>query len=145
MRCGVVVPPQAKAPPRTLKDLAGADVQRIALGNPDSVPVGRYAKGALDAAGCGRQCGARPSPQNVRQSLDYVARGEVDAGFVYATDAQAMPDRAPRVRGAGVRAHRLSAGGDQRQYAAGRGQALRCLRAFAAGPGDPGQARVRHP
>lgn len=47
----VVVPPQAKAPPRTLKDLAGAGVQRIALGNPDSVPVGRYAKGALDAAG----------------------------------------------------------------------------------------------
>ncbi|MBA0228263.1 molybdate ABC transporter substrate-binding protein, partial [Stenotrophomonas maltophilia] len=35
----VVVPPQPKAAPRTLKDLAGAGVQRIALGNPDSVPV----------------------------------------------------------------------------------------------------------
>lgn len=93
----VVVPPQAKAPPRTLKDLAGAGVQRIALGNPDSVPVGRYAKGALDAAGLWPAVrGKAITTQNVRQSLDYVARGEVDAGFVYATDARAMPDRVRR-------------------------------------------------
>ena len=93
----VVVPPQAKAAPRTLKDLAGAGVQRIALGNPDSVPVGRYAKGALEAAGLWPSVqGKTITTQNVRQSLDYVARGEVDAGFVYATDAQAMPDRVRR-------------------------------------------------
>ncbi|WP_414494897.1 molybdate ABC transporter substrate-binding protein [Stenotrophomonas maltophilia] len=93
----VVVPPQAKAAPRTLEDLAGTGVKRIALGNPDSVPVGRYAKGALEAAGLWASVQGRTiTTQNVRQSLDYVARGEVDAGFVYATDAQAMPDRVRR-------------------------------------------------
>ena len=30
---------------------------------------------------------------NVRQALDYVARAEVDAGFVYASDAALMPDK----------------------------------------------------
>lgn len=93
----VVVPPQAKETPRSLQDLAGAGVQRIALGNPDSVPVGRYAKAALERAGLWPQLQAKLiNTQNVRQSLDYVARGEVDAGFVYATDAQAMPDRVRR-------------------------------------------------
>ncbi|KAG1546521.1 hypothetical protein G6F50_013629 [Rhizopus delemar] len=127
----VVVPPQATAAPRSLKNLAGASVQRIALGNPDSVPVGRYAKGALEKAGLWPSVqGKTITTQNVRQSLDYVARGDARPG-------------APGLRSAGVGAHRLSAGGDQGQCAAGRGQALHGVRAFGAGPGDPGQARVR--
>jgi len=93
----VVVPPQAVRKPATLAALAGADVKRIAIGNPDSVPVGRYARGALQAAGLWPALQDKLiNTQNVRQSLDYVARGEVDAGFVYATDAQAMRERVQR-------------------------------------------------
>ena len=38
------------------------------------------------------------STQNVRQALDYVSRGEVDAGFVYRTDAMLISDRVRIVR-----------------------------------------------
>ena len=93
----VVVPPRTAVPPRRLQALADRGVQRIALGNPDSVPAGHYAVQALRRAGVWSALeGKVIRTQNVRQSLDYVARGEVDAGFVYATDAQAMPARVSR-------------------------------------------------
>lgn len=78
----------------SLQALQGGDVQRIAIGNPESVPVGRYTKGALEAAG--QWDALQPKfilAQNVRQALDYVARAEVDAGFVYGTDAVLMSDK----------------------------------------------------
>ncbi len=90
----LVVPRDSRVPLRQLGDLRRADVKRIALGNPDSVPVGRYSKQAMEAAG--QWTALQPkviNTQSVRQSLDYVARGEVDAGFVYATDAAIMPDK----------------------------------------------------
>jgi len=90
----VIVPQSSSRSPKVVADLAQAAYQRIAIGLPASVPVGRYTKGVLEAAG---QWGAiEPKmigAQNVRQALDYVARGEVDAGFVYATDAALMPDK----------------------------------------------------
>lgn len=96
-RLVVVVPPGRKEAPGTLAALAGKGVQRVAIGNPDSVPVGRYARTALQDAGLWDAITARTiTTQNVRQSLDYVARGEVDAGFVYASDYQATPGRVVR-------------------------------------------------
>lgn len=84
----VVVPADSTLTLKTLKDLKKADVQRIAIGNPASVPAGRYAMQALAKAGLQQTLqGKTINTQNVRQSLDYVARSEVDAGFVYATDA----------------------------------------------------------
>jgi molybdate transport system substrate-binding protein len=71
-----------------LSDLKQPGVKRIALGQPTGVPAGRYAKGALEAARLWGDIEPRAVyAQNVRQALDYVARGEAEAGFVYATDA----------------------------------------------------------
>jgi molybdate transport system substrate-binding protein len=78
----------------TLTDLARPEVKRIALGLPASVPAGSYARSALEAGRLWNTLARRTiGANNVRQVLDYVARGEVDAGFVYATDALLMPDR----------------------------------------------------
>ncbi|HZV93428.1 MAG TPA: molybdate ABC transporter substrate-binding protein, partial [Caldimonas sp.] len=58
---------------------------------PASVPVGRYTKAVLEKAQLWPAIEARMiGAQSVRQALDYVARGEVDAGFVYGTDAAIM-------------------------------------------------------
>ena len=72
-------------------DLTSAAVKRIAIGNPASVPAGRYARASLTAAQLWPAVEAKAVlAQSVRQALDYVARGEADAGIVYATDAAVM-------------------------------------------------------
>jgi molybdate transport system substrate-binding protein len=78
----------------SLGDLRSDKVQRIAISNPASVPVGHYSQLSLQAAGLWEALAEKYiNTQHVRQSLDYVARGEVDAGFVYATDARVMPGK----------------------------------------------------
>lgn len=94
----VIAPVDAKAAPATLRDLAASGVTRVALSSPASVPVGRYGRHALEAAGLWTAVQPKViNTSNVRQSLDYVARGEVDAGFVYATDAALMKDKVKTV------------------------------------------------
>lgn len=89
----LVVPTGGKAPP-ALADLTQDAFRKIAVGSPQTVPAGRYAKEALDAAGLWARLEPRlVFAQNVRQVLDYVARSEAEAGFVYATDAAIMPDK----------------------------------------------------
>jgi molybdate transport system substrate-binding protein len=69
-------------------DLLDARVTKIVIGNPKTVPVGQYSEESLRALGLWDRL--KPKlvfAENVRQALDYVARGEVDAGFVYTTDA----------------------------------------------------------
>jgi molybdate transport system substrate-binding protein len=69
-------------------DLLDARVRRIVIGNPKTVPVGQYSEESLRALGLWER--VQPKlvfSENVRQALDYVVRGEADAGFVYGTDA----------------------------------------------------------
>lgn len=84
----LIAPGDSTAALTGVADLTGPGVRRIAVGKPASVPVGRYTRQALEAAGLW----ARVEPRivyadSVRQALDYVARGEAEAGFVYRTDA----------------------------------------------------------
>lgn len=84
----------AAPPPAVLADLRDARFGRIAIGSPKTVPAGRYAMQALELASVWQALEPRlVYAQNVRQVLDYVARGEADAGFVYATDAAIMPGK----------------------------------------------------
>ncbi len=90
----VIVPRAAPANINRLDELALPAIKRVAVGLPASVPVGRYAKQALESAKLWRAVEPKAIyTQNVRQSLDYVARGEVDAGFAYITDAALMKEK----------------------------------------------------
>jgi molybdate transport system substrate-binding protein len=75
-------------------DLLDPRVAKIVIGNPKTVPVGQYSEEALRALGLWDRLQSKlVLAENVRQALDYVARGEVDAGFVYTTDATVRPGR----------------------------------------------------
>ena len=62
---------------------------RLATGDPDYVPVGRYARSALTTLGVWNDVADRlVRADNVRSALMFVARGEAPLGIVYETDAR---------------------------------------------------------
>lgn len=72
----------------TLEDLTEVSVTKIAIGDPEVAPVGKYAKGALEDASLWDDVSEKLIyAETVKQVLVYVENGEVDAGFVYMTDA----------------------------------------------------------
>lgn len=90
----VITPIDSKIRLSDLSDLQQPAIKRIAISNPDSVPVGHYSKIALQKNLLWEVLQEKTiRTQNVRHSLDYVARKEVDAGFVYRTDALLAPDQ----------------------------------------------------
>ena len=64
---------------------------KLATGDPDSVPVGKYAHSALEKLGVWDSVsGHIVRAENARAALAFVARGEAPLGIVYRTDALAQ-------------------------------------------------------
>ncbi len=84
----LIKPTNSNIPMNSFEDLQRREVGKIAIGNPQTVPAGRYAEEALRHFNLWEGLKEKLIfAENVRQVLDYVARGEVDAGLVYSTDA----------------------------------------------------------
>jgi molybdate transport system substrate-binding protein len=88
----LIVPKDSSSGISSFQDLTRADVKRVALGEPTTVPAGQYAKEVLTNLGIYDVVNSKAVlAKDVRQVLTYVETGNVDAGIVYATDAQSSP------------------------------------------------------
>jgi molybdate transport system substrate-binding protein len=88
----LIVPAFSSTGVTSFADLAKPGIARIAIVNPKTGPAGRYAEEVFASEKI--TDAVRPKlvlAENVRQVLDYAARGEIDAGVVYATDAMTRP------------------------------------------------------
>ena len=84
----IIVPSASKITLTSFEDLKKSEVKKIAVGNPKTVPAGRYSEETFQYYKISDMIQSKlVFAENVRQVLDYVARGEVDAGVVYSTDA----------------------------------------------------------
>lgn len=85
----VVIVPQGKEDVTDFSDFSTDKVNKLSIGEPESVPAGRYAKEALDSLNLFDALQPKlVFAKDVRQVLSYVETGNVDAGLVYATDAK---------------------------------------------------------
>lgn len=90
----LIVPKGSKLDIKDNKDLTKAEVNKVAIGEPKSVPAGKYATQSIESAGIHKDLeGKLVQGKDVTQVLTYVAAGEVDAGFVYKTDALTQKDK----------------------------------------------------
>lgn len=87
----VILPASSSLALTSIDELTKPTFSRIAIGNPSTVPAGLYAKNTLEAAQLWQDLlNKLIMAQNVRQATLYVSQNEVDAGFVYSTDANAI-------------------------------------------------------
>lgn len=85
----VLIVPADKGDSKELKDLTNVSIERIAIGDPRSVPVGQYAEQALTKLELLQDVQSKfVLGNNVRQVLQFVESGNAQAGIVYATDAK---------------------------------------------------------
>lgn len=75
------------APIKEFADLSQNEIKKIAIGTPESVPAGTYAKQTLQRLGLWDSVQSKTVlTKDVRQVLTYVETGNVDAGIVYMSD-----------------------------------------------------------
>ncbi|RPK23386.1 molybdate ABC transporter substrate-binding protein [Paenibacillus xylanexedens] len=83
-----IVPADGNHTVTSEKDLTSDSIKTVAIGIPESVPAGTYAKEALTNAKLWDELESKlVQGKDVRQVLQYVETGNADAGFVYKTDA----------------------------------------------------------
>ncbi|MGB0001640.1 MAG: molybdate ABC transporter substrate-binding protein [Candidatus Acidiferrales bacterium] len=85
----VLIVPAGSTGVSSFQDLTKAEVKTVAIGEPQTVPAGKYAQEVLTHFGIYDKL--KPKlvlAKDVRQVLTYVETGNADAGIVYATDAK---------------------------------------------------------
>ncbi|CAG7616000.1 molybdate ABC transporter substrate-binding protein [Paenibacillus allorhizosphaerae] len=87
-----VVSADGKASIGKVADLSKSEVKKVAIGIPESVPAGSYAKEALTNEKVWDSLQSKMvQAKDVRQVLQYVETGNAEVGFVYKTDALTSP------------------------------------------------------
>jgi molybdate transport system substrate-binding protein len=85
----LIVPADSKINLTGFEQLKGPAVERLAIGDPKTVPAGQYAMQVLKGLRLADALNSRlVYGMNVRQVLGYVEHGDVSAGIVYRTDAR---------------------------------------------------------
>lgn len=103
----LVVPTDSKISINSFAELKNPEIKKIAVGESKTVPVGQYTEQVFDKLNLKNDLQLKLiSAQDVRQVLDYVGRGEVDAGIVYATDAKIAGDKVRITATAPVESHK---------------------------------------
>ena len=103
----LAVPVDLKSVVRSFKDLDRPEIKRIAIGNPKTVPVGQYTRELLINLKLWDKLQQRlVLAENSRQVLDYLVRGEADAGMVFASDMAVSGGEAIRAATAPENSHR---------------------------------------
>ena len=87
-RLVIIVPADSTLVIHNPRELAAETVKHLAVGDPASVPIGKYAKRALEKLAIWDKLKGRiVAGADVRQALAYVETGAAEAGIVYTTDA----------------------------------------------------------
>ncbi len=84
----LIVPKEKAKQVKSFEDLTKSGVDKLAVGKPESVPAGKYAKETLTSLHLWSKVQSKiVYGKDVRQVLSYVETGNADAGAVYRTDA----------------------------------------------------------